>query len=80
VQFKGIFIRNLYDFYRQDPKPGYQAFILANARSIWVNSRNRRGQFGVRWTGPFDRADAIRQSSAQEALNAAVGVTTPGWP
>jgi predicted alpha-1,6-mannanase (GH76 family) len=74
AQFKGIFVRNLYDFWQQSPRPAYRAFILANARSIWVNDRNRRGQFGLRWTGPFDRADAIRHSSALEALNAAVGV------
>ena len=80
AQFKGIFIRNLYDFYRQSPEPAYREFILANARSIWVNSRNRRGQFGLRWTGPFDRADAIRHSSALEAFNAAVGVTAPDFP
>ena len=83
AQFKGIFARNLYDFWRQSPKPAYRTFILANARSIWVSDRNRRDQFGLRWTGPFDRADAIRHSSAQEALNAAAGVAGvagPGGP
>ena len=75
AQFKGIFIRNLYDFYRQSPRPAYRAFILANARSIWENDRNRKNQFGLRWTGPFDRADAARQSSALDALNAAVALT-----
>jgi predicted alpha-1,6-mannanase (GH76 family) len=74
AQFKGIFARNLYDFWRQGRKPDYREFILANARSVWVNDRNARDQFGVRWTGPFDRADAARQSSALDALNAAVGV------
>jgi predicted alpha-1,6-mannanase (GH76 family) len=75
TQFKGIFVRNLYDFYRQSPQPAYRAFILANARSIWENNRNRKNQFGMRWTGPFDQADAARQSSALDALNAAVALT-----
>ncbi len=74
AQFKGIFVRNLYVLHRRDPRPAYRDFILANARSIWDNDRNSRNQFGLHWAGPFDRADAIRQSSAQDALNAAVGL------
>ncbi|MGH3284916.1 MAG: glycoside hydrolase family 76 protein [Streptosporangiaceae bacterium] len=76
-QFKGIFVRNLYELYRHRPRPGYRDFILANATSLWRNSRNRRNQVGLAWTGPFDRADAVRQSSALDALNAAIGVTDP---
>lgn len=71
-QFKGIFVRYLYDFYRQSRRPAYGAFILRNARSIWENDKNADNEFGLRWTGPFDRADASRQSSALDALNAAV--------
>ncbi len=74
-QFKGIFVRHLYELYRHRPRAGYRDFILANATSLWRNSRNRRNQVGLSWTGPFDRADATRQSSALDALNAAVGVT-----
>ena len=76
TQFKGIFVRYLCDFYQQSPRPAYRAFILANARSLWDNARNPGGQFGLRWGGPFDQADASRQSSALDALNAAVAVTT----
>jgi predicted alpha-1,6-mannanase (GH76 family) len=71
-QFKGVFVRNLYDFHRQSPRPAYRDFILSNARSIWDNDRNRKNQFGLHWAGPFDQADACRQSAAMDALNAAV--------
>ncbi len=75
AQFKGIFVRNLYELYLRSPRAEYRDFILANAASLWRNSRNRRNQVGLAWTGPFDRADAARQGSALDALNAAVGVT-----
>jgi len=74
-QFKGIFIRNLYELYRHSPRAEYRDFILTNATSLWRNARNRRDQVGLAWAGPFDRADAARQGSALDALNAAVGVT-----
>ena len=77
-QFKGIFIRNLYELSRHSPRAEYRDFILTNATSLWHNARNRRDQVGLAWTGPFDRADAARQGSALDALNAAVGVTNSG--
>ena len=52
-----------------------RAFILRNARSVCASNRNAAGQFGLRWAGPFDRADAARQTSALDALNAAVALT-----
>ena len=75
TQFKGIFVRYLGDFCRPSPRPAYRSFIFANARSIWENARNADNQFGFRWGGPFDQADASRQSSALDALNAAVALT-----
>jgi predicted alpha-1,6-mannanase (GH76 family) len=74
TQFKGIFTRNLYALYTRSRRPAYRAFILNNARSIWDNNRNADNQFGLRWTGPFDMADASRQSSALDALNAALAL------
>ncbi len=71
-QFKGIFVRNLYDFYLHSPRPAYRDFICDNARSIWANDKNSSNQFGLHWAGPFDKADASRQSSALDVLNAAV--------
>ena len=76
-QFKGVFVRHLYEVYRHRPRAEYRDFMLANAASLWQHSRNRRNQVGLAWTGPFDRADAARQGSALDALNAAVGVTRP---
>jgi predicted alpha-1,6-mannanase (GH76 family) len=73
-QFKGIFVRNLYDFYRHSQRAEYRDFIFRNARSIWENSRNPKNQFGLRWAGPFDTADASRQSSALDAFNAAAAL------
>ncbi len=76
-QFKGIFVRNLYELHLRSPRAAYRDFFLANATSLWRNSRNQRNQVGLAWTGPFDRADASRQGAAVDALNAAVGVTEP---
>jgi predicted alpha-1,6-mannanase (GH76 family) len=73
-QFKGIFMRNLYDLNRLSHRPAYSQFIRANARSIWDHGRNDKNQFGLHWAGPFDQADACRQSSALDALNAAAGL------
>ena len=76
-QFKGVFIRNLHYLYDITNKPEYQKFITQNANSIWLN-RNRNNQFGLNWAGPVDRADAARQSSALDALNAAIALNTKG--
>jgi predicted alpha-1,6-mannanase (GH76 family) len=74
-QFKGIFIRNLAYLYLADGKTIYKDFILRNADSIWLNDRNAANQFGLCWSGPFDVADAARQSAALEAFNAAMRVS-----
>jgi len=75
AQFKGIFVRYLYDFWLQARQPAYRAFILANARSVWDHGKNAASQFGLRWAGPFDQADAARQSSALDALIAAAALS-----
>jgi len=75
-QFKGIFVRHLYELHQHRPRPAYRDFILANATSLWRNSRNHRNQVGLSWTGPFDHPDAVRQTSALDALTAAAALTT----
>jgi predicted alpha-1,6-mannanase (GH76 family) len=74
TQFKGIFVRYLHEFCLRSDRPAYRAFILANADSIWDNARNAADQFGLRWGGPFDKADASRQTSALEAIIAAAAL------
>lgn len=71
-QFKGIFMRNLSYLYGTDHQQTYENFIITNANSIWQNDRNSANQFGMMWYGAFDSADAARQSSALDALNAAI--------
>jgi hypothetical protein len=70
-------MRYLYDFWLQSRQPAYRTFILGNALSLWDNNRNAGDEFGLHWSGPFDRADAGRQSSALDCLNAAVALS-PG--
>jgi predicted alpha-1,6-mannanase (GH76 family) len=77
TQFKGIFVRYLHDLSRHTGKSAYRAFILANADSILAIAGNTAGQYGLRWAGPFDKADASRQTSAVEALTAAAALQTP---
>jgi predicted alpha-1,6-mannanase (GH76 family) len=75
-QFKGIFMRNLMELYQALPGTSaqaeqYQSFAEANAQSIWKNDRNATNELGGVWQGPFDSADATRQTSALDALIAA---------
>lgn len=71
-QFKGVFTRNLMALYRAAPNPAYKTFVDANANSIWESGQGPNHQFGAIWQGPFDSADAIRQSSALDTLIAAM--------
>lgn len=75
-QFKGNFMRNLGYLYSTDNKQAYKNFITQNVDSIWNNDRNSSNQLGLMWYGPFDSADATRQSSVQGALNAAIPFST----
>lgn len=74
-QFKGILMRNLAALYEVRPKASYRNFIAQNAASVWAN-RNEKNQFGLSWNGQLDKADAIRQSSALDAINAAIALGT----
>jgi hypothetical protein len=44
---------------------------VRNALAVW-QTRNHANQLGLFWSGPFDTADASRQSSALDCLNSAL--------
>ncbi|SFQ54741.1 Predicted alpha-1,6-mannanase, GH76 family [Amycolatopsis arida] len=73
-QFKGIFMRNLGHLHTHSPRARYADFVRANARSLWRHGRSAADEIGLVWIGPFDTADAARQSSALDALNAAANL------
>lgn len=84
TQFKGVFMRDLYDLYRVTRDPRYATFIVRNARSIWRNDRKPSDRIGFDWSGPVDGADqsfnASTLSSALDALNAAASVRRSAGP
>ena len=74
TQFKGVFMRNLMALQQASPDDLYQNVIVANANSIWAND-NQNGNLSVSWAGPFVQpGNASTQSSALDALVAAVVV------
>ncbi|HWY78189.1 MAG TPA: glycoside hydrolase family 76 protein, partial [Verrucomicrobiae bacterium] len=79
-QFKGIFIHYLYDLYDESLQPRYLAFLRRNAHAIWANDRNGANQLGLTWSGPFDSADAARQSSAMMPISSVAQSATPSLP
>ena len=63
TQFKGIFVRYLYEFYQHSPRPAYRE-VHPGQRPLPVGQRQElqrpvRAALGR----PFDQADASRQSS-----------------
>lgn len=79
VQFKGLTMRFLTDFWRETRDRRVASFIIANADSLWARARkDGTNRVGASWEGPFDRADAGRQGSACDALVAAAEVALGG--
>ncbi|CAF9941606.1 hypothetical protein IMSHALPRED_002808 [Imshaugia aleurites] len=73
-QFKGIFIRNLQKLQLAVPNDQFKKFINNNSDSIWLNDRGPGSQLGLIWSGPFMGATASTQSSAADALVAALAI------
>ena len=75
-QFKGVFVRNLRYLHQARPQQFYKDFITKNADVIWANDRAANNTLGVVWSGPYAVASGPTQSSALDALVAAMGVNT----
>jgi hypothetical protein len=68
-------MRHLAYLFQQTNDKTIREFILKNAESIRVSaSKKETGLIGSQWEGPFDSADAGRQSSAIDALVSALEV------
>jgi predicted alpha-1,6-mannanase (GH76 family) len=68
--FKGIFVRNLYEFAHTRGTTAYNGFMSTQANSIWAKDSDPDAQFGFHWEGPLDSVDYARQHSGQDAMNA----------
>ncbi len=75
-QFKGIFMRNLALLNERKPRKNYVRFLRANAESLVERAQSPEHTYGVVWSGPPGVSDAISQTSALDALNAAIEVET----
>lgn len=75
--FKGVFARNLAYLNGVRSRPEYRAFLIKQSDSIWDHNRSAKNELGLLWQGPFDKLTSSRQSSALDALNAAVRVASP---
>lgn len=74
TQFKGIFVRNLGLLNQIRPRGRYRQFIVRNAVSILEKDQEPDHSSGPIWSGPPGNADASTQSSALDALVAALQV------
>ena len=69
--FKGVFMRNLGELNRVIDDRPYSNYLERNANVVYAN-RNELNQYGLRYAGPFDRAEPRRQHSAFEVFTATV--------
>ena len=73
-QFKGILMRNLQYLQQASPNDTIKDFVQTNANAIWSRDQGSNQTLGLTWSGPPGRMTAATQSSALDALVAAVAV------
>jgi predicted alpha-1,6-mannanase (GH76 family) len=74
IQFKGIFVRNLRELNGVAPEERYGKAFRVNADAIWAKDGTAEDTFGVVWSGLPGEPDAGTQSSALDALVAALAL------
>jgi predicted alpha-1,6-mannanase (GH76 family) len=74
MQFKGIFVRNLGQLQAIAPDRRFVRFIETNATSILENDRTPDHSLGQVWSDPPASSNAVAQTSAVDALTAALVV------
>jgi predicted alpha-1,6-mannanase (GH76 family) len=72
-QFKGIFVRNLGLLQQRSPHPQYANFIQTNAASILAH-QDADHAIGLDWSTPTTTATAATQTSALDAIVAALSL------
>jgi predicted alpha-1,6-mannanase (GH76 family) len=74
MQFKGIFVRNLFELNNAAPDDEFVKFFRSNANSIWKNARTEENDFACTWTGPPTMDGAAATTSALDTLVAAAAL------